>query len=786
MPIARIFIIWILSSLLAFPAGAKEYSLRHYDDSDGLSHWHVSSVLQDSTDMIWVATWNGLNRFDGSRFVTFKAEDGDGVLMPSDRIRKIVLREDGNLLCLIEDRVILFDTKTCRFDTLPTEEEAYLGSYMRAPQKSSYDISPIRIYSQALGQQTLSGLRSEYVDKQGNRWLIDEHGVYVATPVNEIGEYCNRLRGRYVRRMANGDFWFCERDTRRVLVYDSVLSLRGYLGTDMRVHKESCTFAPVYSVCEREDGHTLIGCKPGDVIDISGSTRRTLDNTPNVYDMVTDTMGRTWMASFAHGVLWTQNGFVRPITAPMFARRLLLMPDGKLLAATTDGLLLIDDIYARTLSMRLYERDGKNKQSLSSNAVMCLCYHDSMLFVGTEGGGINVVRDFTNHAGDLSFQHLGTLDGLGSDNVFEFLPWNDSTLLVQGNSWLALLNTRTLEVTNYGHSFFHRTVVFGEVPPIRLNDGQLLLALSDGLLVQNPELLRYEDAPIRIALTEIQHGNQRSDYAVDGLDEIRLGKNERSVAIRFSALDFRNDRHIYYSTRIYRDGDRASAWSTPTETNEVILQDLRPGKYRFEIVSTNAYGHRQSNVRTLVLTVTPTFLESTIGQLLVALLVLIVIVLITWYTVHIRALRLKQQETLHAYLELQEQLASYTSAERVMTPGIAGKDEHFIQQLRQYVETNMDRSEVGIDDMALALAMSRSSLSRKTRELFNLSPSDFLREARLRHACELLRTTEMQTKEVAYSCGFSDPKYFAKCFKSSTGLTPTEYKQKNQSIKYTN
>ena len=53
---------------------------------------------------------------------------------------------------------------------------------------------------------------------------------------------------------------------------------------------------------------------------------------------------------------------------------------------------------------------------------------------------------------------------------------------------------------------------------------------------------------------------------------------------------------------------------------------------------------------------------------------------------------------------------------------------------------------------------------------------DFIQKARIKHACQLLKNTDMTTKEVAFACGFSDPKYFAKCFKSEIGKTPTEYR----------
>ena len=82
-----------------FSARAEEYSIRFYDDQDGLSHWHVSQILQDTTGMMWVATWNGLNRFDGSRFVAFKPTENAALCIPHDRIRRFRLTKENNLEC---------------------------------------------------------------------------------------------------------------------------------------------------------------------------------------------------------------------------------------------------------------------------------------------------------------------------------------------------------------------------------------------------------------------------------------------------------------------------------------------------------------------------------------------------------------------------------------------------------------------------------------------------------------------------------------------------------------
>ena len=54
----------------------------------------------------------------GYEFKCFKSQAGDGVDLPSDRISDMFLDKDGNLICQIDNRVFLFDVKTCLYKTL--------------------------------------------------------------------------------------------------------------------------------------------------------------------------------------------------------------------------------------------------------------------------------------------------------------------------------------------------------------------------------------------------------------------------------------------------------------------------------------------------------------------------------------------------------------------------------------------------------------------------------------------------------------------------------------------
>ena len=61
----------------------------------------------------------------------------------------------------------------------------------------------------------------------------------------------------------------------------------------------------------------------------------------------------------------------------------------------------------------------------------------------------------------------------------------------------------------------------------------------------------------------------------------------------------------------------------------------------------------------------------------------------------------------------------------------------------------------------------------------------FVEERRLKHAMELLLSTDMTLTEIAFTCGFSSQSYFSYVFKRSTGLTPRAYaKSANSRYRY--
>ena len=95
--------------------------------------------------------------------------------------------------------------------------------------------------------------------------------------------------------------------------------------------------------------------------------------------------------------------------------------------------------------------------------------------------------------------------------------------------------------------------------------------------------------------------------------------------------------------------------------------------------------------------------------------------------------------------------------------------------LNETVELHYTDPEFGVDELAAALDMSRSSLNRRMRETLKTTANNYIREVRINKAEELLRSSSLQINEICYKVGFQTPSYFIKCFRKKYGKSPNEY-----------
>ncbi len=73
--------------------------------------------------------------------------------------------------------------------------------------------------------------------------------------------------------------------------------------------------------------------------------------------------------------------------------------------------------------------------------------------------------------------------------------------------------------------------------------------------------------------------------------------------------------------------------------------------------------------------------------------------------------------------------------------------------------------------------LSTMRVSRLTKRLFGLTPTQFITKTRIAAASRMLCETDQSIADIAHACGFCDHSAFTRAFRSTTGVTPTEYRQ---------
>ncbi|NDV83786.1 hybrid sensor histidine kinase/response regulator transcription factor [Bacteroides sp. 51] len=132
-------------------------------------------------------------------------------------------------------------------------------------------------------------------------------------------------------------------------------------------------------------------------------------------------------------------------------------------------------------------------------------------------------------------------------------------------------------------------------------------------------------------------------------------------------------------------------------------------------------------------------------------------------------LRQKRQENFSGKMEVNPSEITITSL-----------DEKLIQKAIQYVEDNIARCELSVEELSRELGMSRVHLYKKLLSITGKSPIEFIRVIRLKRAAQLLRQSQQNVSEIAYQVGFNSPKYFSKYFKEEFGVLPSAYQDKEK------
>ena len=107
-------------------------------------------------------------------------------------------------------------------------------------------------------------------------------------------------------------------------------------------------------------------------------------------------------------------------------------------------------------------------------------------------------------------------------------------------------------------------------------------------------------------------------------------------------------------------------------------------------------------------------------------------------------------------------------------PPSAESTDPFLSRLYALIEANLSNSGFGLNQMLSELGMSRTNLFRKVKARTGLTAHELLRNYRLKQATHMLRSG-VSISEVAWQVGFESRAYFSKCFRELYQVSPSDF-----------
>lgn len=116
---------------------------------------------------------------------------------------------------------------------------------------------------------------------------------------------------------------------------------------------------------------------------------------------------------------------------------------------------------------------------------------------------------------------------------------------------------------------------------------------------------------------------------------------------------------------------------------------------------------------------------------------------------------------------------------KIVSPEMKGNDEMLMERIMKVINQYIEDPQLNVEKLSVEVGVSRAHLHRKMKEMIGMTPSDYIRNIRLKQACELLKREDIEVTQVAYKIGFASQSHFSTHFKRYTGFSPSEYRAKN-------
>ncbi len=355
--------------------------IKYFSLEDGLSQVSINDLLQDSSGFVWIATQDGLNRFDGNNFKHFTHQELDSMsisgnltnVLLEDKKNNIWVGTVGNGLCYYNQELERFykvklkyakdENETISDLTIDDNESIWVASRLTGLHKLEVLKNNSFLQKNYLPNQSLSAL---LYDNAENLWVGDFNGnVYRINPSEKLN---TQIKPEFAVKSRIRAFF----NTGKYLLIGSDYGLYTYNFQNKKLNLfkfEKTNYLSVkfiFSFLKKNDSEVWIG---------TGNGLFLLD----------------WkQMKIIHRIKSSKKGIEGLSNSTVTS--LLNLSNNQILAGTVNNLNLLNFKYP---FFKNISKDKRGNHLLNDNVIFSIFRDKNDLWVGTSDGGLNLIRNGT-------------------------------------------------------------------------------------------------------------------------------------------------------------------------------------------------------------------------------------------------------------------------------------------------------------------------------------------------------------------------------------------------------
>ncbi|MGN6394960.1 MAG: two-component regulator propeller domain-containing protein [Mucilaginibacter sp.] len=476
------FFLLAVFPLAGFPQNAS-LKFEHFGTGNGLSQVNINCIIQDSRGFMWIGSRNGLNRYDGYKFITFRYDSKNEQTLSNNMITDLAEDREGNIWVATQSGLDMYERATGKFvrymhdaknpNTISNNIINRLrfdhnGKLWIATQNGGLDCFDIKTKTfrhhihNAADAASINddNVRTVFEDSENKLWIGTLSGglsVYDSKS-NSFSNYpfIDPVTKKQVARNVisiiennQQQLWVGTQEDGLFLFDKTTGAVKRYIHDDNSPNTISSN--TIYCLKKDDSGQLWIGTENGGLSILNIKTGKfsnyihdEVDNNSingnSIYGICNDRLGNMWLGAFSGGVnlykkstssftLYRHNSQQGSLTND-FVLALFEDRDKQIWVGTDGGGLNKFNPHTGTFSS--YKQQPKGKNGIAGNYVLVIDQDaDGDLWAGTWGNAISILNPKTQKFTYLA-PEPGNPNSLAGNNVYNLIHTRD------GKTWISV------------------------------------------------------------------------------------------------------------------------------------------------------------------------------------------------------------------------------------------------------------------------------------------------------------------------------------------------------------